>query len=74
MMWFSGLRGGVAFALATEATLVLPEGDGPRLIKAACLLVVIATIGGIGGTIGARGGGVATVSVVLFRSRFYRSF
>jgi len=51
VIWFSGLRGGVAFALAQLTRGILPDDQASRLMEGSALFIVIATLVGIGGGI-----------------------
>lgn len=52
VLWFVGLRGGVAFALARTARDSLPDQEAGLLLQHTALVVVLVTTVGIGGSIG----------------------
>ena len=52
VLWFVGLRGGVAFALARTARDSLPDREAGLLLQHTALVVVLVTTVGIGGSIG----------------------
>jgi sodium/hydrogen exchanger 3 len=52
VLWFSGLRGGVAFALAASARSTMTDQTWAELQETVCLFVVVITMTTIGGTVG----------------------
>jgi len=60
VMWFSGLRGGVAFALAASAKASTVDQEWAEVQETVCLFIVVVTMTTIGGTVGplARGLGI----------------
>lgn len=52
VLWFSGLRGGVAFALAASAKSAMTDQTWAEVQETACLFVVVVTMTSIGGTVG----------------------
>ena len=52
VMWFSGLRGGTAFALSAAARSVLPDAAAAQVMEGASLFIVLLSLAVIGGGIG----------------------
>ena len=52
VMWFSGLRGGVAFALASSSRAAMADQKWGAIQESACLFIVVVTMTTVGGTVG----------------------
>jgi solute carrier family 9 (sodium/hydrogen exchanger), member 8 len=52
VLWFSGLRGGVAFALAASSVGAMVDRTWAQVQEIVCLFIVVTTMISIGGTVG----------------------
>lgn len=68
VLWFSGLRGGVAFALSTQARATLLDSYSAELIELATLLIVVLSMLVVGGTVSASTPALCAPAALLTRA------